>query len=132
MKCAKLSGSFDMYRVELSYAELVALQAACAKAGEPVADDMAKAVEWYLENELPGPGESDSPGDAKDKAAGGEEAPPAKTVEPADDNVAADADQILPEPADERPPYEDTPAPLPGETEPELEPAPETEREPEE
>lgn len=69
----------------MSYAELVALQAACAKSGDPIADSMAEATNWYLTNELPGPGETK---DAKktDAAPGAEE-----------DEVGAEADALLPD-----------------------------------
>lgn len=109
MKLAKLKSSFDIYKAELSYAELVAIQAACASAGDPIADDVSKAIEWYVANELPGPGEDESPAEEakEDKGDEGDEPmpaapasePPALEPAPAEEvDVQAAADEILDEP----------------------------------
>lgn len=77
MKISKKRG-YSVYSAELSYAELIAIQAACAKDPNPVSDEMGKTIEWYVANDLPGPGEEEKPSEADanpegDEGEGGEE-----------------------------------------------------------
>lgn len=109
MKCSKISRSFDSYKAELSYAELMAIQTACAKAGDPIADDVSKAIEWYVANELPGPGEDESPDEEAKEAGEAEEAgedlgeplqePIGEEPPELGQDVQAAADEILDEPS---------------------------------
>ncbi len=112
MQLKKKSKTFDMVVAELSYAELMAWRDGCRALGGPIADESAKAIDWYLSNEALGPGEE--AGD-KDNTPPGEEieigaegpkgeigmdldAPPPTPGDkaPPDDELEADADAILP------------------------------------
>ena len=115
MKLKKQKGTYDNVTAELSYAELMAWRDGCRALGGPIADESAKAIDWYLSNETLGPGEES---DAK-AGPGGEDAqleigaegpkgeieadldvPPApggaEDAPPLEPDLEADADAILP------------------------------------
>lgn len=57
MKCTRVSDSYDLYRLEVSFAELGALRSKLA--GEEtgvISDELLQALDWYVTN-LPKPGE---------------------------------------------------------------------------
>jgi len=60
----KKANSYDSYTAELSYAELMALQAAGEQAGDPIADEAAKAISWFFSHEVPPPGVDEHPSKA--------------------------------------------------------------------
>lgn len=70
MDISKVNGSFNEYKLELSYNELVAIRDALSKhhAG-PIADELYSGVLWYLDK-LPPPGveEEDEDDDEKSPA----------------------------------------------------------------
>lgn len=80
MKITKITGSFNEYRLELSWGELQAVYAAMeADHANPIADEVYTGLEWYMSGRLPFPGEDES------------------EVEKAD-AASKEADKILPEP----------------------------------
>lgn len=105
-------------KATLSYAELMAWRDGCRALGGPVADDSAKAIDWYLSNEPLEPGDAPDEGGDKDLqidigadgtgpigdemggAPGGEggiDVPPPPPGEGEEINVKDEADSILPE-----------------------------------
>lgn len=60
----KKNDTFDVYQLELSYTELMAIQAAGESAGDPVADELSKAISWYLSNLVAPPGVDEHPSKA--------------------------------------------------------------------
>lgn len=60
----KRSGTFDVYNCELSYAELMALREAGQQAGDPIADECSKAIDWYFAHEVAPPGVDEHPSKA--------------------------------------------------------------------
>ncbi len=48
----------------MSYAELMALQAAGQGAGDAIADEASKAISWYFAHEVPPPGVDEHPAKA--------------------------------------------------------------------
>ncbi len=110
MKLSKVNGTFDVYRAEVSYAELIAIQTAAQKAPGPVTDELAKAIDWYIQNELPAPGQDKKDRSVTDDADASVPAPP------------GDGD-VKPKPSDNsaRPA---APAPRPSVKPPEVKPTP--------
>lgn len=105
MKLSKKKG-YDIYGAELSYAELLEIQAACQGQGNEISDGIAKTIEWYVANELPGPGETAKTNEPEEAdvfaaaaAAADELAPDEDEEAPAaeDAEVNSEADEILPE-----------------------------------
>lgn len=87
MEIKKVNDTFNMYTIKLSYGELTAMRNALQSShGEPVADEMSQAIEWYMNENLPGPGE-----DKKDKEEEKEEAMPLP-------DSAEELDKTLPAP----------------------------------
>lgn len=80
MKIDKVNNSFNTYKIELSFGELVAIVNAMedSKLVDPIADEVRQGLQWYL-NELPGPGEDKedlkAAKDAKKEAEKGEGEP---------------------------------------------------------
>ena len=59
MKISKKTETFDMYSLELSYSQLLSVQAALKlHHADPVADELSHGVDWSLER-LPRPGEDE-------------------------------------------------------------------------
>ncbi len=68
MKIKKAPDSYDDYKVEMSFKELMALKEAGRNAGDPVADECSRAIEWFFsEGEVPPPG-TDGDSDKEPKA----------------------------------------------------------------
>lgn len=63
MKIKKTDG-YDSYKADLSYMELMAIADACRQAGEPIADEVAKSIEWQFAHETPPPGVDEHPSKA--------------------------------------------------------------------
>lgn len=59
MEIRKKTDSFNMYTLTVSYGELTALKQALGGEGHSgvEADEMLAAINWYLANTVPGPGE---------------------------------------------------------------------------
>lgn len=60
----KKNETFDNYVLDVSYAELMAIKAAGESAGDPIADELAKSIGWYLSNIVPPPGVEEHPSKA--------------------------------------------------------------------
>src|SRR4051812_22760630 len=67
MKVKKTDG-YDSYKADLSYLELMAIKAACQNAGDPVADEIAKSLEWHFAHETPPPGLDEHPAKSAEEA----------------------------------------------------------------
>ena len=55
-KISKSASDFNIYRIECSFGELTKIAELLKGQPDPVADDLAAAIDWYLENEVPPPG----------------------------------------------------------------------------
>lgn len=81
MKLTKITGSFNEYRLEVSWGELEAIYEAMAQShAGPVADEVYSGLKWYMDSRLPLPGEDD------------------KKKKDGKDDVDAEADARLPDP----------------------------------
>lgn len=88
MKIDKVKDSFNTYKIELSYSEMMSAFKALAKShADPVADEMFRGLQYYIER-LPGPGEDKDEGEEED-------------VEINVENGDVDLDNLLPEPGGE-------------------------------
>jgi hypothetical protein len=68
MKIDKVNGTFNTYKLEVSFGELTAVANALEDTvGAPVADEMRAGIRWYLDH-LPGPGEDKEEFKAKKEA----------------------------------------------------------------
>lgn len=106
-KISKSEKDFNIYRLECSFGELTTIQKNLAEKPEPVADDLAAAIDWYLENEVPPPGVSKEDFKAKREAGelpreiGGEEGAPGEGGEeggPAQHEDSVNPLDLIPEP----------------------------------
>jgi len=67
MKIDKVSGSFNTYKMEVSFAEVVAIETALAANHDGVvADELYAGIEWFLKR-LPRPGEDEEKVKAEQK-----------------------------------------------------------------
>ena len=74
MNCKKVNGSFNEYKLELSFGELEAIYRAMeTDHADPIADEVFNGLKWYIDQgNVPLPGEDDKKG--KDKEKGGDDA----------------------------------------------------------
>lgn len=94
MVVKKRSGTFDVYQVEMSFKELMAVKETGRGSGDPIADEISKGIDWYFANEVAPPGVDEHPSKAAEKnaeagAGGGNGSGGA-------DALGAEADDILP------------------------------------
>lgn len=90
MKIDKVNNSFNTYKIELSFTEMMALYKGLAKShADPVADEVFRGLQYYLDR-VPGPGE-----DKEEKTKEGED-----NIE-IQANGDVDLDNLLPEPSGE-------------------------------
>lgn len=90
MKIDKVNNSFNTYKIELSYSEMMAAFKALAQShADPVADEMFRGLQYYIER-LPGPGEDKEKESDKDQ-----------DIEIDIDKGDVDLDNLLPEPEGE-------------------------------
>lgn len=95
MKVTKKAGDFNTYSLEVSFGELKAIEFGLqAGPKTPEIDEMTSAIAWYLDNEVPGPGEDKE--EFKKRKEG--QANFTTAEEPLGDKGELDADKILPEP----------------------------------
>lgn len=102
----KRKNTFDVYELELSYTELMAIQAMGETSGDPVTDELSKSIQWYLSSIVPPPGVDEHPSKAsKDDPEIDELLPDGAEVEATPPGAGAD---MLPAPhVDSVPPGDD-------------------------
>lgn len=94
MKITKINGSFNEYKLELSWGELEAIyQSMAHNHTGPIADEVFDGLTWYMNNNLPLPGED--PKKKKDEK-GGEEDAELDAMLPDPDAAAQDLDEPAP------------------------------------
>ncbi len=97
MKISKLNGTYNDYKVEMSFGQLTALRnALAAEHADPLADELFAELTWYLDN-IPGPGESEDDLKAQEQAADSGLAAPDAAQKP----LKPKADDLLPAPGAE-------------------------------
>lgn len=116
MRIKKLDDTFNEYKVEISFGQLVAIRDALEKDhAEPISDELYAEISYYLQN-IPGPGESTEEFKAEKDAItktgeeAGEEVTPDQDV--SDTDVGLEADQegsMLPPPPSDDAEFEEAP-----------------------
>lgn len=110
MKISKVADSYDTYKLEVSFGELSHMSAALQSETNPVADEIRKAIDFYMAS-IPGPGEDKEDLKAREKEEEqldtpaeppmgelevGASVPEEVPAEPPAPNAAAD--EVVPEP----------------------------------
>ncbi len=119
----KKANSYDSYTADLSYAELMSLASAAEQSGDPIADESARAIQWFFAHEVAPPGVDEHPAKAaKEDPEIDELLPDGAEVEVAPPDAGGD---MLPQPPADggRPKGEDEKISIADETE-EILPAP--------
>lgn len=97
MKISKINGTYNDYKVEMSFGQLTAIRNALANDhAEVLSDELFAELNWYLDN-VPGPGESEEDLKAEEEAAKSGMAAP----EAAQNPLKPKADDLLPAPDEE-------------------------------